>query len=71
MIWLPIETAPKDGTEFVMVDANVNTATVGHWMADVEWRNAGRLEGEGIAEPSWFPLSGPTHWMPLPPLPTR
>jgi hypothetical protein len=69
MTWEPIETAPKDGTQFVMLDAAVNTATVGSWMEDVEWINAGKMPGEAKAVPSWFPLHSPTHWMPLSPPP--
>lgn len=65
-MWQPIETAPKDGTEFVMLDANVNTATVGHWMADVGWLNKPVPIGGAKHEPRWFPLATPTHWMPLP-----
>jgi hypothetical protein len=60
--WQPIESAPRDGTEFVMLDANVKTATVGHWMEDVDWMDFGK-------EPRWFPLATPTHWMPLPEMP--
>jgi len=67
--WLPIESAPQDGTEFVMLDANVSTAAVGRWMKDVAWMNKGRLPGEAMAEPRWFPLNAPTHWLPLPPDP--
>lgn len=58
--WQPIETAPRDGTEFIMFDANVNTATVGHWMTDVAWM------GRSRPKPQWFPLANPTHWQQLP-----
>lgn len=64
--WQTMDSAPKDGSEFIMLDANVKTATVGHWMGDVEWRNVGKKIGEAIAEPGWFPLATPTHWQPLP-----
>lgn len=66
MTWQPIETAPRDGTEIVMLDAAVKTATVGYWMSDVDWINAGKLLGAALVAPSWFPLATPTHWMPLP-----
>lgn len=69
-MWQPIETAPKDGSDFVMLDAKVGTATVGKWMADVDWINEGKKDGEWMAVPGWFPLLAPTHWMPLPDLPT-
>lgn len=68
--WRPIETAPKDGAEFVMLDNAVHAVAIGHWMADVGWRNAGKIPGEALAEPSWFPLASPTHWMPLPDAPS-
>jgi len=67
--WQDISTAPKDGSEFVMLDARVQTACVGHWMDNVSWRNEGLRPGEARAEPAWFPLATPTHWMPLPPPP--
>lgn len=71
MDWQPIESAPKDGTQFVMLDNAVKTATVGHWMADVAWINEGALAGQALAKPCWFPLATPTHWMPLPPPPAE
>ena len=67
MSWQPIETAPKDGTEFVMLDANVKTATVGEWMIAPEWQKI--RPGELLGFSGWFPLHSPTHWMPLPELP--
>jgi hypothetical protein len=69
--WQDIASAPKDGTEFVMLDANVKTPAVGLWMSDVEWLNIGKKIGEAKAEPGWFPLATPTHWMPLPEPPSN
>lgn len=66
MEWQPIESAPKDGTEFVMLDANVRVATVGHWR---EAEASARAPGSAVWRPFWFPLATPTHWMPLPELP--
>lgn len=64
--WRDIETAPKDGTEIVLFDANVKTPAIGEWMIDVAWLNVGKKPGEAFAEPGWFPLETPTHWIPLP-----
>ena len=66
VVWQPIETAPKDGTEFVMLDAAIKCVAVGRWDSDVAWRNAALRAGEPLIYPSWFPLCAPTHWMPLP-----
>jgi hypothetical protein len=62
--WQPIETAPKDGTEFVAAYARqgfvkqlVSYNTIhGHWQSKGEW------------EPGF--TQNATHWMPLPPAPS-
>ncbi len=64
--WRHIASAPKDGTQIVLFDANVAIVAVGHWMADVGWRNASKKFGEALVQPNWFPLASPTHWCPLP-----
>lgn len=69
--WQDIETAPRDGTEFVMFDPNVKMAAVGLWMSDVGWMNVGKKPGEALASPGWFPLVTPTLWMPLPEVPAE
>ena len=63
--WMPIETAPKDGT-FILTFAGDMAASItdGSWAENVEdsvvsgvlgtWRDDG---------------ADPTHWMPLPPSP--
>ncbi len=66
--WLPIETAPKDGTSILLhgswsgeIGCDVPIAsTVGFWSYD-EW----------VASiTDYYSVSAnPTHWMPLPPPP--
>lgn len=60
--WLPIDTAPKDGTEILLACTNV--------LSDIGlcyWRNdhvmVGWTWGLGKA------FRNPSHWMPLPKLP--
>jgi hypothetical protein len=77
--WMPIETAPKDGTEILL--SNGQTVAEGHWLhqeayirehRDLDGRYIGQDESDGCDE--WMDWSGgmlpePTHWMPLPPPP--
>ena len=66
--WQPIETAPKDGTAVLMVDANEQV--VAKWMEPLEGGEGGwvmfrKLDFSfGNALAILFP--NPTHWMPLP-----
>ncbi|MGB0963771.1 MAG: hypothetical protein ACPGVY_13855 [Mycobacterium sp.] len=57
--WQPIETAPKDGTGFVGMDA-INKDRSVSWWDDGEWRSH-------LCSSNWFP----THWMPMPDSPAR
>lgn len=70
--WLPIESAPKDGTEVFLWSRDRLVA--GSWRVD---------EGFASKEPMWLDNSyddfscgfastplDPTHWMPLPPPPS-
>ena len=68
--WLPIESAPMDGTLVIL--ARGDRVTVGHWV-DFE-------EVEDIDESYWHSWDGgflndpeyaATHWMPLPEPPTN
>jgi len=64
MIWQPIDTAPKDGTEILAVDGDVYAVV--RWCAFAEppqWRDHAGLGAGGID-----PFE-PTHWMPLPEAP--
>jgi hypothetical protein len=59
MIWQPIETAPKDGTEILSAVKGTNQVLIVRW------------EGIGSADRGeWFydndGYTWPTHWMPLP-----
>jgi len=61
--WLPIETAPRDGTHILLVGDEDNPSTV-----VIGWQHA-----EDEVTPKCFDCSygnwWPTHWMPLPPPP--
>lgn len=54
MNWLPIESAPKDGTSILVWDGS---ATIAHWLGD-EWVNE--------CSDEYLMVSPVTHWMPLP-----
>ena len=58
--WQPIETAPKNGTEIVLV---VTDGFVGQLAFNAHWvRNRNGGECWSVA----LPGTTPTHWMPLP-----
>ena len=62
--WQPIETAPKDGTNVLLVNRKGNMATG-------LWQGRGVMAGwwlRGGNGPNVFfnDHHGPTHWMPLP-----
>lgn len=69
MDWMPIESAPKDGTPVVLVDWEQVCIISGcplmgacYWHASLgQWVGAG-----GSAD-----VDEPTHWMPLPAPPTN
>lgn len=66
MNWMPIETAPKDGTEIDLWLPSAGRLT------DFKWRNIGV---KGWAKEEGYPvhtrilLEQPTHWMVPPPPP--
>jgi hypothetical protein len=72
MEWQPIETAPKDGTEFLAYDKRTKKMDVCHWIGrPMNWPSQVQMDGEyGPYEDqfghSWRDIS---HWMPLPPPP--
>lgn len=68
--WQPIETAPRDGTEFIALSPKGVSRC--KW-ADVDWDEhpLGRVYKWWINpdDEFWFedgPHDAPTHWMPLP-----
>lgn len=66
--WQQIETAPKDGTNILLINRKGN-------IASGLWQNLPRLSGwvlRGGNEPNVFfnDHHGPTHWMPLPAAPS-
>jgi len=79
MDWLPIETAPKDGTEILLYRGD-GGVLLGRWIAPDAFLTESELSalvlgGVDTDEEDWFGadfVSGyrfdepPTHWMPLP-----
>ena len=75
--WQPIETAPKDGTEVLLavgLRAGIpGTCLVGHYM-----KGGHCIEDHPPINAGWYFWNGcmfdeaskPTHWMPLPEVPT-
>jgi hypothetical protein len=59
--WLPISTAPKDGTTILVLDELYGKP----WHYECEWNSVEWYHGFGDA----WPRAMPTHWMPLPPPP--
>jgi hypothetical protein len=67
--WQSMETAPKDGTNILLVNYKGNMATG-------MWNGSGEYAGwwiRGSSEPNIFFNShhGPSHWMPLPKSPSN
>lgn len=76
--WLPIETAPKDGTEILGYREDCGILLI-RWDAPINFLSEREYEGLGDSaeQEDWFcadfvagsRLEGtevPTHWMPLP-----
>lgn len=55
--WQPIETAPKDGTVVLVIDARHDD----DYPYPAHWK-----KGYGWFDPGWDGGYSPTHWMPLP-----
>ena len=58
--WQPIETAPMDGAEIIILDDGC--VRTGHWNEHI-----GKFTGVGGNIFNW--CENPTHWMPLPDAP--
>ena len=70
MEWQPIETAPKDGRDvWLFTKDDYPAQFVGSFVDDPlaggYWRHAEELVANVLGE------ANPTHWMPLPPPPTK
>ena len=67
MEWLPIKTAPCDGTEVlacrVHEDGSASYAVVHRFSDSEEWHDVGDIGWAGMYG---GPDNQPTHWMPLP-----
>lgn len=73
MNWQPIETAPKDGTDVLVMYMHIDTQVVhnaffaseadGWDSGDVGWWSYEHSEVSRIKLDDWME---PTHWMPLP-----
>jgi hypothetical protein len=63
--WLPIETAPKDGTEVLVYGLDYDEQVI----AIVEWDATNGVYSRGPMG-DYFSFDEPTHWMPLPAPPT-
>jgi hypothetical protein len=66
MNWQPIETAPRDGKENVLL-FDGKTVSAGGWTTDLD--AGAEYEGQ-LGMFGWWWIEGgdcaPTHWMPLP-----
>jgi len=65
--WQPIETAPKDGTNVLLLNDKGNMAA-GLWLDGV-LGSGWFLRGGNKPDYFFNNHRGPTHWMPLPPPP--
>lgn len=75
-MWLPIETAPKDGTKILLAKIAATKAvpefgleakpTHVWWCCQGWWSDKWGRWFDGV-EPSG--LAGPNYWMPVPPVP--
>lgn len=64
--WLPIETAPKDGTQIL---AFARAKLSGDFFGVTQWADA-EPAFNSVAGWFWEYAIRPTHWMPLPDPPT-
>jgi hypothetical protein len=61
--WMPIETAPKDGTEFWAYSQDLSGNGLSSFQSRCAWHPDAGFCTDEIREP--------THWMPLPPAPQK
>ncbi len=74
-LWQPIETAPKDGTDVIVMYKHIETQVVHNAFyiddedaCDVGWWSYDKGEVSRVLLDGWMQ---PTHWMPLPDAPTE
>lgn len=76
--WLPIETAPKNGDVIILY--NAGDVAAGWWHPHIhngvayDWcfiEDVDVDEDQRIVPNAWLKKHPPTHWMPLPPEPTK
>ena len=69
--WLPIESAPKDGSE-ILIWKPSSTVCIAHWEVDPQWHWDGEWPCWAVfmADDDFYSIyldaDWPTHWMPLP-----
>lgn len=70
--WLPMETAPKDGSQILVYQGDYGTFSVVRWYADDETSRgiAGWYVDDNKHGPYVLRGSDPTAWQPLPALPS-
>ena len=71
--WLPIESAPKDGTRIMLWNGG-DEPVFAHWDTSLEWGKGSRPVNDWVSD--WLTVDGydagadrvhsPTHWQPLP-----
>lgn len=66
--WLPIETAPKEGSQILIFEKRVYKLDEEE-MFIARWIEDGWYIGDNDDVDCW--AENPTHWMPLPELPTK
>lgn len=68
--WMPIDTAPKDGSIIILYDTDVRDVVTGFWCPPLSaWVCTCHRCSDGSAAPSAEPSfvhRMPTHWMSLP-----
>ena len=74
--WLPIETAPKDGTDVIVMYMHIETQIVHNafWLIDddkIEYSGWWTYMRSEVARELLDDWRAPTHWMPLPENPAK
>lgn len=70
MNWLPIETAPKDGTKVDLWLVLDHPGLKPYRCCDCMFLNGRWCDSVGVNNPGGWPVYGtPTHWMPSPEAP--